>query len=320
MKLQELSEKATGRLKEEIENDIKYASYGFSGEKGIAYELRNSGIDMYVLHDICIGEGDPAQIDYLVITRKHCYVLECKNLYGNIKIEKDVFSRELDHGKKESIYSPVTQNQRHLEKLKEVRVSSRTNFITKKLLESNFNNIYQSVVVLANPKTVLNDRYAYKEIKEQVIRCDQLVKYLKDHEAVSKNAEMSQKEMEELANFFLSNNREDRSDYTQKYEERLKSLQEGMVEDSAAKPEPEQKSEKNKAELVKELKKFRMDASKRENIPPYYIFNDATLEQLVSKKPVSREELLKISGFGEKKAEKYGDTVIAILKKYCLIR
>ncbi|MBQ2922235.1 MAG: hypothetical protein IJE60_03950 [Tyzzerella sp.] len=58
--------------------------------------------------------------------------------------------------------SPITQNQRHMLVLKELRKDSKGNFLTKLLFEKNFENTYKSIVVLANPKTILNDRYAKK--------------------------------------------------------------------------------------------------------------------------------------------------------------
>ena len=82
-----LLSKATGSIKEKIEEQIKYAEAGLLGEKQIAFELKNSGIDMYVLHDIYLEKGDlSAQIDFLLITRRHLYVIECKNLFGNIEL------------------------------------------------------------------------------------------------------------------------------------------------------------------------------------------------------------------------------------------
>lgn len=47
-KMNELQNKATTpELKKEIEKQIKLASYGSVGERNIAYELKNSGMDMY---------------------------------------------------------------------------------------------------------------------------------------------------------------------------------------------------------------------------------------------------------------------------------
>ena len=70
-----------------IKQEIKNLEYGIAGEKNIAFELRNSHVPMYILHDIYLEDGDlSAQIDYLVFTKKICFVIECKNLFGDIEI------------------------------------------------------------------------------------------------------------------------------------------------------------------------------------------------------------------------------------------
>lgn len=75
--------------KKKIQEDIRSLEYGLLGEKNIAFELKNSHMPMYILHDIYLESGDlSAQIDYLVVTRKMCFIIECKNLYGNIEINQ----------------------------------------------------------------------------------------------------------------------------------------------------------------------------------------------------------------------------------------
>jgi len=60
------------------------------GEDNIAYELTNSGIDMYVLQDLYLEHnGLSAQIDYMAFTRNSTYIIESKNLMGNVSIDKD---------------------------------------------------------------------------------------------------------------------------------------------------------------------------------------------------------------------------------------
>lgn len=224
-KLKELSEKAVSdSTKEEVEKQLKLAMYGEAGEKSIAFELKNSNIDMLILHDIYLEIGDlSAQIDYLIVTRKRVYVLECKNLIGNIEIDSaGRFIRTYEmNGKKyrEGIYSPITQNERHLAVLKEIRKSSKNNIVTKYLFEKNFDEAYKSLVVLANSKTYLNDRYAKKEIKSQVIRADQIINTIKDMEEDTNLSSMSEKDMREYAEFFLSASKPNKSDYAKKYEE-----------------------------------------------------------------------------------------------------
>ena len=170
-KLKDLQGKCTGELKEEIEKQITIAEYGIKGEESIAFELKNSGTDMYILQDICLEHGElSAQIDYLIVTRKRIYIIECKNLIGDIEINNagDFIRTYQLKGRKirEGIYSPITQNIRHLQIIKAVRKSAKGNIISQKIFESHFDDNYKSIVVLANPKTVLNAKYAKREIRQ----------------------------------------------------------------------------------------------------------------------------------------------------------
>lgn len=219
---QELAKTATGALAERLEQEIKCVEAGIFGENAIKYELRNSHIPMFVLHDLYLEhEGLSAQIDFLIVTRKHQYIVECKNLYGDIEITSSGdFVRTVSFGhfkKKEGIYSPITQNKRHLELIKQIRRAERNNFLTKALFESNFYNNYRSIVVLANPKTVLNAKYAKKEVKDQVIRADQLSEYIRRTDADPKAIDSSEKEMETLARYFLSIHKPQEIDYTDRF-------------------------------------------------------------------------------------------------------
>ena len=150
-----------------LKRDIKFLEYGIAGEKNIKFELENSHMPMYILHDIYLEDGDlSTQIDYLVVTKKLTFIIECKNLYGNIDINNaGDFVRASEYKgvkKKEGIYSPITQNQRHMDLLKKLRVKSKSNILTKFISERYFDEFNIPVVVLANPKTVLNAKYAKK--------------------------------------------------------------------------------------------------------------------------------------------------------------
>ena len=221
-----LLDKATGELKREIEKNIKLASYGEIGENTIAFELKNSGIDMFILHDIYLEVGEmSAQIDYMLFTRRRVYIIECKNLIGNITVDNDGnFVRKYElFGKqvKEGIYSPITQNERHMEVIKQLRAATKSNPISRAMFESNFEHIYIPIVVLANPRTVLNDRYAKKEVKRKIYRADQLVRVIKELESEEKSDLYSEKDIREHAEFFLNASLPNKSDYSKKYEEML---------------------------------------------------------------------------------------------------
>ncbi|GAA0109171.1 HRDC domain-containing protein [Clostridium tertium] len=223
-KLQELHSRAPEGLKGRIEKELKIATLGELGENNIAFELKNSGIPMYILHDICLETNElSAQIDYIVVTRKVIFIIECKNLIGNIEINSQGnFIRTYNfNGKfiKEGIYSPITQNERHLEVLKRIKKESKSNFISKMLFDKYFNDNYKSLVVLANPKTVLNSRYAKKEIKDKVIKADQLINYIKEVNSKSDLMSLSDKEMKEIADRLLALHKSSKLSFLKKYRE-----------------------------------------------------------------------------------------------------
>lgn len=315
-KLKELQEKSATTLKDEIEKQIAIAEYGVKGEESIAFELKNSGIDMFILQDIYLEYNDlSAQIDYIIITRKRIYILECKNLIGDIEINSNgdfIRTYQLKGKKiKEGIYSPITQNARHLQILKQLRAASKGNIFSRKIFEKYFDETYKSIVVLANPKTVLNAKYAKKEVKEQIVRADQLVQKIKMLDA-NITETMSEKEMRDIADFFLANNKEERLDYAEKYKQILEKYTDKDEEKVSA--DVMAQVDNLDENIVKELKAFRLNQSRKENIKPYYIFNDTQMQDLIKKNPRTKEELCQVSGFGQVKADKYGEQIIAILQ------
>ena len=228
--LKELRSAVTGDIAEEIDLRIRLVEAGIRGENTIRFELANSHIPMYVLHDLYLEYGGlSAQIDYLLVTRKAVLVLECKNLQGNIEINNSGdFIRTFTYGsrsKKEGIYSPVTQNRRHLELIRQIRGAEKTNPLSKMLFEKGFYQNYRSVVVLSNPKTILNAKYAKKEVRQQVIRADQLAEHIRSICVVADAPSFNDKEMEELAQFFLSCHKEQNVDYTASFREAISMAQ-----------------------------------------------------------------------------------------------
>ena len=69
-------------------------------------------------------------------------------------------------------------------------------------------------------------------------------------------------------------------------------------------------------ELLKKIRQWRYDKAKDLKIRPYVIFNNVTLVDLATRQPITREELLSISGIGEKKVELYGYEILQIINKH----
>ncbi len=70
-------------------------------------------------------------------------------------------------------------------------------------------------------------------------------------------------------------------------------------------------------ELFDELKKLRTNFARGENVPPYVIFSDATLIEMATYLPQDVSEMLKISGVGDVKMDKYGVDFLQIVADYC---
>ncbi|MDI6920127.1 DNA helicase RecQ [Clostridium botulinum] len=69
-------------------------------------------------------------------------------------------------------------------------------------------------------------------------------------------------------------------------------------------------------ELLDRLKQLRKVISQEESVPPFMIFPDATLKELSEYMPTKEEDLLKIKGIGERKAEVYGERFIKAIIEY----
>jgi ATP-dependent DNA helicase RecQ len=64
------------------------------------------------------------------------------------------------------------------------------------------------------------------------------------------------------------------------------------------------------------LKDLRKDISKKENLPPFVIFQDPSLEDMAIQYPINEEELKQIVGVGAGKAAKYGKPFLELIQKY----
>jgi ATP-dependent DNA helicase RecQ len=73
-------------------------------------------------------------------------------------------------------------------------------------------------------------------------------------------------------------------------------------------------------ELFLLLKDVRKEIANEENIASYIVLSDATLMELATYLPQTKDEFLKISGFGEIKIERYGRQFLDAVVEYCEVR
>jgi len=61
------------------------------------------------------------------------------------------------------------------------------------------------------------------------------------------------------------------------------------------------------------LKAWRLDEARRQSVPAYVILHDATLVELVKRQPRDLAALAEVPGFGARKIERYGPTLVDLL-------
>lgn len=294
--IEELKSLPSWQNRSDIIKEVKLLQAGLAGEREIEYELKNCNFGLVVLHDInLVYEDLSAQIDYIIISKGFAYLVECKNLIGNITVDQQgEFRRDVTINGiryKEAIYSPYTQAVRHKEILKKKWMKKNNRLFTF-LQSNNFDNLwYKPLVVLSNSKSLLDTRYAPKEIKKNIIRVDQLVRTIQnDLNEYDRNLMMNKKEMLEFGNDLLKAHSEKRSSFAERY-----------------------KKQTREETLRNELIYFRKQRSDEMKIPAYYIFTNQELEEIIKNKPVTAADLSHI--LPEIKVRIHGALIIEILRK-----
>ncbi|MFN4889404.1 MAG: DNA helicase RecQ [Pseudanabaena sp.] len=70
--------------------------------------------------------------------------------------------------------------------------------------------------------------------------------------------------------------------------------------------------------LFKRLRLLRKNLADGQEVPPYVIFSNATLNQMAEQQPTTRKDFAKLSGVGAKKLEQYADDFMAIILEHHL--
>ncbi len=286
----------SGYIKEQVKRDIIFLKQGIEGEKYVYYELKKSYLPILCLYDIRIEHEEyVAQFDFILISPKNIYVLETRTLNGDITITSDgnfiklIKSISGKVESRESIYSPIVQNERHV------------NILRDYLQKNNISRLpIISLFVIANPKTIINFDNCPTKVSDKIFRHDRLNIILNEAIADKHNNNfIPEKNMYKIAHFLQDNHKPTQAiDFIKKY----RITNEDYVSDLDI-----------HINIYEELRKYRHAVSREENIKTFMVFSNNTLEELVEKKPRTREELLQIKGLGKKKVDKYGDKILSII-------
>jgi translin len=95
------------------------------------------------------------------------------------------------------------------------------------------------------------------------------------------------------------------------------SLEEAMTEEQVVGPSSEEPQlDDRQMKIYNELVTWRERKATEENLTPNIIARNATLKEIITRNPETTRELLAIKGFGERRANKYGRDILAILKGF----
>ncbi len=80
--------------------------------------------------------------------------------------------------------------------------------------------------------------------------------------------------------------------------------------------DPQQKLDAEDYGLWNALKALRTRLSKEQDVPPYVIFHDATLMEMVMYRPLTHQQMGRLSGIGERKLDLYGDQFLDVITEH----
>ena len=83
--------------------------------------------------------------------------------------------------------------------------------------------------------------------------------------------------------------------------------------DGAAEPFLAEDATPEQESLFQALRVLRTEIAREQGVPPYVVFHDRTLREMVARHPRTLDELAQVSGVGETKLERYGERFLAVL-------
>jgi ATP-dependent DNA helicase RecQ len=69
-------------------------------------------------------------------------------------------------------------------------------------------------------------------------------------------------------------------------------------------------------DLMEALREARREIATARGVPPYVIFHDSTLLEMIALRPAGTEDLLQVSGVGQAKLEAYGETFLEVIRRF----
>lgn len=166
---------------------------GEYGERRVALMLKSFAQNGYIINDVIVRWHNLyAQIDHILFLESGIYVIETKNLSGRIygKDREKYWTQVLAYGKeKHHIYSPVLQNNTHINILRHILGENNLFFSVVIFVNANIDYIQSNYVyTVKGAKNSIKYRNGICEYsKEEILDMYNKINYFKENPPISED-------------------------------------------------------------------------------------------------------------------------------------
>lgn len=169
----------------------------------IELQLKNSYIPMLLLQNIYLTDGvTNVCIDYMVFTRKICFVISCGNDIGS-----------------------VGKNRKDLQVIKKIMLDKPTNSFRQVLMNKYSEDYYKFILITDNSTNLLDSILTKNAWKDPNVPIEQLIPFIKDAYQHSKESELSDKQLYQWAQSFINRHTAYKIEITPKFDHYMIGLQ-----------------------------------------------------------------------------------------------
>ncbi|CAH0134585.1 hypothetical protein SRABI96_00324 [Peribacillus sp. Bi96] len=223
LKLEALSRRLTTDhpKQEKIRNDLRKVRTGFNGERSIGNELNDLPKEYQVLHDLrlCHDGSRFFQMDFLLVSRKYCIIIEVKNFAGLLYFDRTYpqLIRTKD-GQEQAYLDPLIQVD-----VQKSRLKNWLTFHKFPLLP------IETLIANANSNTIVRTTPGFAPIFKKITGKETLISKIQALEEKYPSEQLTQRQRNKLSNTILQKNIPHNPDILQWYQfdetDLLKSVQ-----------------------------------------------------------------------------------------------
>ena len=194
---------------EEMKEDLRKRLAGYNGERALSYYLDFlPDKDYFIFHNLRLPSGKHYfQIDYLILSHRLAFILECKNFYGTLFLE-DSFNQLIRtiNDKEEGFQNPIAQAKWHQQQLS---IFLQSHGYPKIPIEY--------LVAFSNPSTILKTNSRSPSTLKRIVHGYNLLDRLNEMEKLYKEAVNDMRSLRKLCKLLIKSHVPENGDILQKY-------------------------------------------------------------------------------------------------------